>query len=73
VGRSLHFHASALQGARSAVERVIAVEGAITLARLRDELSTTRRCAQALLEHFDSERLTLRRPDDTRVLRRRAR
>ena len=37
---------------------------------LRDELGTSRKYAQALLEHFDAERLTLRR-GDARVLRRR--
>jgi hypothetical protein len=36
-------------------ERVVAImraEGTITLARLRDELHTSRRYAQALLEHL---------------------
>ncbi|HUO70210.1 MAG TPA: selenocysteine-specific translation elongation factor [Solirubrobacteraceae bacterium] len=73
VGRSLHFHADALAEIR---ERVIAVAiasgGAITLAQLRDELGTSRKFAQALLEHLDSERVTIRRGDE-HVLRRRAR
>ena len=55
--------------------RVIALAaehgGAVTLAQLRDELGTSRKFAQALLEHFDSERLTIRRGDE-HVLRRRA-
>jgi selenocysteine-specific elongation factor len=38
---------------------------------LRDELGTSRRYAQALLETLDAERVTLRLPDDSRVLRRR--
>jgi selenocysteine-specific elongation factor len=50
---------------------VIGREGEITLGRLRDELATSRRFAQALLEHFDGEKVTLRRADDSRVLRRR--
>ncbi|MEA2265824.1 MAG: selenocysteine-specific elongation factor, partial [Solirubrobacteraceae bacterium] len=50
---------------------VVAREGAITLGRLRDELDTSRKFARALLEHFDGEKLTLRRADDSRVLRRR--
>jgi selenocysteine-specific elongation factor len=54
------------------VRAIVAAEGAITLARLRDELGTSRRYAQALLEHLDAERVTRRLPDDTRVLRRRA-
>ena len=50
---------------------IIAAEGSITLARLRDELGTSRRYAQALLEALDAERVTLRLPDDSRILRRR--
>jgi selenocysteine-specific elongation factor len=41
----------------------------VTLAQLRDEFGTSRKFAQALLEHFDSEKLTLRRGDE-HVLRR---
>ena len=55
--------------------RVIALAqqhgGSITLAQLRDELGTSRKFAQALLEHLDSERVTIRRGDE-HVLRRRA-
>jgi selenocysteine-specific elongation factor len=36
---------------------------------LRDELGTSRKYAQALLEHLDAARVTRRRPDDSRVLR----
>ena len=43
--------------------------GDVTLAQLRDELGTSRKFAQALLEHFDSERVTIRR-GDAHVLRR---
>ena len=50
----------------------MARDGAVTLAGLRDELGTSRQFAQALLEHLDAERVTLRRPDDSRVLRRAA-
>jgi selenocysteine-specific elongation factor len=45
--------------------------GVVTLAQLRDELGTSRKFAQALLEHFDSEKVTIRRGDE-HVLRRRA-
>ena len=41
----------------------------MTLAQLRDELATSRKFAQALLEHFDSEKVTIRRGDE-HVLRR---
>jgi selenocysteine-specific elongation factor len=43
--------------------------GSITLAELRDELGVSRRHAQALLEHLDAARVTLRLADDRRVLR----
>jgi selenocysteine-specific elongation factor len=71
VGRSMYAHVEAIEAVRATVERIIATEGAITLARLRDELQTSRKFAQALLEHLDAARVTLRRDDDTRVLRRR--
>ncbi len=62
VSRTLHYHPDALEQVRG---RVIALAerngGAVTLAQLRDELGTSRKFAQALLEHFDSERLTVRR------------
>jgi selenocysteine-specific elongation factor len=54
------------------VRAYLARHGSITLAQLRDELGTSRKFAQALLEHFDAARVTLRRPDDRRVLRRSA-
>ena len=70
VGRAMYAHPDALAAVRARVEAVIAAEGAITLARLRDELQTSRKFAQAHLEHLDAERVTKRLPDDSRVLRR---
>ncbi|MFZ0089629.1 MAG: selenocysteine-specific translation elongation factor [Solirubrobacteraceae bacterium] len=72
VGRSMYAHPDEIARVRAAVQRVVAAEGAITLSRLRDELSTSRKYAQALLEHLDAARLTLRLPDDSRILRRAA-
>jgi selenocysteine-specific elongation factor len=46
--------------------------GQITLAEVRDLLGTSRKYAQALLEHMDSEGLTLR-VGDARRLRKRKR
>ncbi|MBV8988281.1 MAG: selenocysteine-specific translation elongation factor [Solirubrobacterales bacterium] len=70
VSKSLHYHADVLAQVR---ERVVALArengGSITLAQLRDELGTSRKFAQALLEHFDSARVTIRRGDQ-HVLRR---
>jgi selenocysteine-specific elongation factor len=70
VGRAMYAHPEALAAVRGRVEAVIAADGAITLARLRDELQTSRKFAQAHLEHLDAERVTKRLPDDSRVLRR---
>jgi len=53
------------------VERVsshIRERGSVTLAEVRDMLATSRKYAQALLEHMDAERIT-RRVGDARILR----
>jgi len=71
VSKTLHYHPDALA---SVHDRVVAIAdrsgGAVTLAQLRDELGTSRKFAQALLEHLDSEKVTIRR-GDAHVLRRR--
>ena len=70
VSKSLHYHPDALAQIR---EQLVSLAesngGTVTLAAFRDELGTSRKFAQALLEHFDSERLTIRRGDE-HVLRR---
>jgi selenocysteine-specific elongation factor len=70
LGPSMHIHAEALGEVRERLVALLEAEGEVTLSRVRDELATSRKYAQALLEHFDGERLTLRR-GDARVLRRR--
>jgi selenocysteine-specific elongation factor len=70
LGRDMHIHLDALAAVQQRVVEVIERDGEITLAGLRDELGTSRKYAQALLEHFDAARVTLRR-GDARVLRRR--
>jgi len=72
VGRAMYAHPEAIAAVAERVRAIVAAEGGVTLARLRDELGTSRRYAQALLEHLDAERITRRLPDDTRVLRRSA-
>ena len=70
VARGLHYDADAL---RALTERVVAIcrrDGSATIASVRDELATSRKYAQALLEHLDATKVTLRR-DDQHVLRRR--
>ena len=71
VGRDLYAHSDAVAVVAERARAIIADEGAVTLARLRDELGTSRKYAQALLEHLDQARVTKRLPDDRRVLRRR--
>jgi selenocysteine-specific elongation factor len=73
VGRSMYAHPDAVAAVRDRVVAIVEAEGQITLARLRDELGTSRKFAQALLEHLDAARVTRRRPDDARVLRRHGR
>src|SRR5690349_5412098 len=65
LGRNMHIHPDALARVE---QRVLALDE-ITLAALRDDLQTSRKYAQALLEHFDAARLTLR-VGDVRKLRR---
>jgi selenocysteine-specific elongation factor len=63
TGRNLHFHREPLA---QLVERVVAIcrrEGSVTIASIRDELGTSRRYAQALLEHLDAVKVTIRQGD----------
>jgi selenocysteine-specific elongation factor len=73
VARTMHFHVDALADVERRVRAIVEAEGQIDIARLREELHTSRKFSRALLEHFDNTRVTLRRPDDTRVLRRKSR
>ncbi|MCW3050176.1 MAG: selB, partial [Solirubrobacterales bacterium] len=70
VGRAMYAHPDAIDEVRRRVVAIVEAEGAVTLGRLRDELQTSRKYAQALLEHLDAARVTRRLPDDSRVLRR---
>jgi selenocysteine-specific elongation factor len=69
IGRSMYAHPDTIADVREVVERIARAEGTITLARLRDELETSRKYAQALLEHLDAARVTRRLADDSRALR----
>ncbi len=72
VSRTLHYHrdvvAEVVGRVRALAERG---DGTVTLAALRDELGTSRKFAQALLEHLDASRVTVRR-GEVHVLRRRS-
>ena len=68
VAEGVVFGAAAYQ---EMVERIVGhlrEEGTITLAQVRDMFGTSRKYAQALLEHLDARRIT-RRVGDERVLR----
>jgi selenocysteine-specific elongation factor len=70
VTKNLHYQVDSLAEIRARlIELAKSGGGSVTLAQLRDELGTSRKFAQALLEHFDSERVTIRRGDE-HVLRR---
>ncbi len=70
VSKTLHYHPDALADAQ---RRILALAerhgGAVTLAQVRDELQTSRKFSQALLEHLDSEKVTVRR-GEAHVVRR---
>ena len=70
VRGELHMHTKALASAEVSTIELIKRDGSVTLAQLRDALAISRKSAQALLEHFDTTRVTRRMPDDSRVLSR---
>lgn len=72
VGRNLHFHPEPLAQLTTQALRLCRRDGKVTIAALRDDLATSRRYAQALLEHLDAEGITIRRGDD-HILRKRHR
>jgi selenocysteine-specific elongation factor len=62
VSRTLHYHPEVLADVQRRVTELATQRGGgVTLAEVRTELGTSRKFAQALLEHFDSERVTIRR------------
>ena len=68
VKPGIYYHPGALERARDEVVSLCEREGAVTIARLRDRLATSRKYAQAVLEHLDAARVT-RRVGDEHVLR----
>jgi selenocysteine-specific elongation factor len=69
VGRNLHFHPDPLEQLEARVIAICERDGSATIASVRDELRTSRKYAQALLEHLDGQKVT-RRVGDDHVLRR---
>jgi selenocysteine-specific elongation factor len=70
VDKDLWFTSTAVDGAREVLLAQLESAGEVTIAGFRDAAGCGRRNAQALLEYFDREGLTLRR-GDVRVARRR--
>jgi selenocysteine-specific elongation factor len=71
VARNLHFHPEPLAELEARVVAICERDGQATIASVRDELDTSRKYAQALLEHLDGQKVT-RRDGDAHVLRRRS-
>jgi len=69
--QGVYIGAESLDAARRAVVAECERDGSITIARLRDVLGTSRKLAQAILEHLDATRVTRRR-GDAHVLRSRS-
>jgi selenocysteine-specific elongation factor len=71
VGEDLYYPPARLQALMDRLAAAMAAAGQLTLAEARDLLGTSRRYAQALLEHMDSEGLTLRVGEARRLRSRR--
>jgi selenocysteine-specific elongation factor len=63
VGPNLHFHPEPLAELEERVIELMRRDGQATIASVRDELQTSRKYAQALLEHLDAKRVAVRRGD----------
>jgi selenocysteine-specific elongation factor len=63
VARNLHFDQAVLESLTGRVVAICQRDGFATIAGLRDELDTSRKYAQALLEHLDGTKVTVRRGD----------
>jgi len=68
VSETVLFSAETYQQMTQAIVNHLQREGRITLAQVRDMFTTSRKYAQALLEHLDEKRIT-RRVGDERILR----
>ena len=70
VARNMHFHPEPLAQLEAELVAMLERDGQATIASVRDALGTSRKYAQALLEHLDAQRVT-RRDGDAHVLRKR--
>ena len=69
VGRDRYAAPEAIAAVHERLRVLADREDGVTLGALRDELGTSRKFAQALLDHFDATRVTLRLPNDRPVMR----
>jgi selenocysteine-specific elongation factor len=69
ISGELYAHADVATDVRAKIVALIESTGSVSLAEIRDALATGRKSAQAFLEFLDTQRVTLREPDDRRVLR----
>jgi selenocysteine-specific elongation factor len=69
ISGELYAHADVAADVQTKVVALIEATGSVSLAEIRDALNTGRKSAQAFLEFLDTQRVTLRQPDDRRVLR----
>jgi selenocysteine-specific elongation factor len=70
VAQNLHFAPDPLAELERRVVELCERDGSTTIAAVRDELGTSRRYAQAVLEHLDAKRVTVRRGDEHALRRR---
>lgn len=68
-----HAAPEAVAAVEQEIRDAVAAHGSLTLPQLRDRLGGSRNQAKAFLDYFDGVGITVRRPDDRRVLRRAAR
>ena len=68
LSEEVAFTRAAYDSAVALVREVVASEGSVSVASLRDRMGASRRPVLALLEHLDAQRIT-RRVGDQRVLR----
>ncbi|GFP36110.1 selenocysteine-specific elongation factor, partial [Candidatus Hakubella thermalkaliphila] len=68
VKQDLYYGREVMEAIKDKVREFVHLHGKITLADLRDQLSTSRKYAQAILEYLDSVGFT-RRIEDYRILK----
>jgi selenocysteine-specific elongation factor len=68
LSEDMAFTRGAYEAALALVREMVAAEGSVTVATLRDRMGASRRPVLALLEYLDAQRIT-RRMGDQRTIR----